>query len=155
MSFTRLHLPTMSSPLTNGHANGDAHKRPREEETDAVRTQVLAQASAVMARDVSDAAGSSTLLDLGITSVAAASLKNWMFRSLEAELSTYDLTHTPLAELYALVVAAQKVALGAVVPPAPDGVPPPPAEEPERIDIEPTAPRDCGPTESAVSRRPV
>ena len=87
----------MSSPLTNGHANGDAHKRPREEETDAVRTQVLAQASAVMARDVSDAAGSSTLLDLGITSVAAASLKNWMFRSLEAELSTYDLTHTPLA----------------------------------------------------------
>ena len=31
----------MSSPLTNGHANGDAHKRPREEETDAVRTQVL------------------------------------------------------------------------------------------------------------------
>ena len=82
------------------------------------------------------------------------SLKNWMFRSLEAELSTYDLTHTPLAELCALVVAAQKVALGAVVPPAPDGVPPPPAEEPERIDIEPTAPRDCGPTEGAVSRRP-
>jgi hypothetical protein len=63
-----------------------------------------------------------TLLDYGVTSAAGAGLRSYVFKQLEAELTTFELLTTPFVDLCRLIAAAQKrETMGATIPPMPAG----------------------------------
>lgn len=87
-------------------ANGVAgKKRPATSSQDALaalRATVVAQMadlSGKSAADIESAAVASpeaTVLELGLTSAQGVSLKGWVFKTLEAELTTFELLKQPL-----------------------------------------------------------
>ena len=122
-----------------------ASKRPHEdaEEVASVRALLLARMAELLeGRDVAEAAAASpeaTLLELGLTSATGMTLKGWVLRTLDAELTTFELLKQPLGEVVGMIAQARKAAAGVVLPGLVDPGSLPPMEEPERIISQPAA----------------
>ncbi len=122
----------MSEPRQNGELNGSAPKRARVAvrgaETADVEAQLIEQRAAMNAGDgdavtlaaalaKKDMGGSlPTLLEVGITSARAPALKGWIFKHLDAELTTFEVCKTPFDELLALIVAGRERDVGIKIP---------------------------------------
>ena len=98
-------------------------KRPRDDAVRQLEGKVLELVGGVTGKEsaeLSTAIGpgpvTPTLLELGVTSTTAASLRSRIFKELEAELSTHQLMTTPFDELLMLIAAAQKQEVGVSIP---------------------------------------
>ena len=60
-----------------------------------------------------------TLLELGLTSAAGVALKGWVLRSLDAELTTFQLLKQPLSVVVEAIDIAQRDDAGARIPELP------------------------------------
>jgi len=64
-----------------------------------------------------DAASSeATILDLGLTSAQAISLKGRVMRELEAEVTTFELLKQPLRDALDAIDKSRRAGVGAVIP---------------------------------------
>ena len=106
-------------------ATGKRGRAAEEAELKEIRERLLERVASVMhGGETSTAAAlepspSSTLLDLGVTSASAAALKGWVFKELEAEITTFELMKTPLNELFELIAQARTQEVGCFIPPVP------------------------------------
>ena len=138
-------MPDAARPESSGAAaaangapkremNGDdvphAAQRPRisepvSEETLAdIRKQLVEQLVTMGTfKDAAECAAaitsSSTLLQLGVSSAQGSSLRGWVYRRLEAEISTVDLLKTAVPDLLRLIACAQQQSVGVAMPPLP------------------------------------
>ena len=87
-------------------------KRPAssdESALSALRSQMIDQMAAFSGRsseELAAAAESSpqaTILELGLTSAQGITLKGWVFKQLEAELTTFQLLKQPLSDVIATI----------------------------------------------------
>lgn len=80
-----------------------------------VRAQVLAQMSQLSGKEVAElesavaAAPEATVLELGLTSAQGVTLKGWVFKTLEAELTTFQLLKQPLNLVIEAIGAALRL----------------------------------------------
>ena len=107
-SSALLQLRSQEKPLANmadaaADARGTKRAAPPSTTTlQRVRAQVLAQMSALSGKGVEElesaaaAAPEATVLELGLTSAQGVTLKGWVFKTLEAELTTFQLLKQPL-----------------------------------------------------------
>ena len=111
-----------------GVANGRGTKRaapPDEAVIASLREQLLDKMAALLAKPKEEmvaalaAAPSATVLELGLTSAMGIALKGWVFKELEAELTTFQLLKQPLIEAVE--------AIGGHISPFPARLPPPAA----------------------------
>ena len=99
------HTQTLLANMADAATDARGTKRAAPPSTTAlqrVRAQVLAQMSAVSGKGVEElesaaaAAPEATVLELGLTSAQGVTLKGWVFKTLEAELTTFQLLKQPL-----------------------------------------------------------
>jgi hypothetical protein len=70
-----------------------------------LRVQVLEQMSALSGKEATEldsaaaAAPEATVLELGLTSAQGVTLKGWVFKVLEAELTTFQLLKQPFSQV--------------------------------------------------------
>ena len=93
-----------------------------DDERRQLRSRVLGQMALITERTVAEladaaaASPTSTLLELGLTSAMGISLKGWVFKELEAELTTFQMLKQPLDDVVASIDNARREALGASIP---------------------------------------
>ena len=113
----------------NGHGDAD-QKRARvsspvaEEKLVEIRRQLVEQLVAMGTfKDAAECTAaltpSSTLLELGVSSAQGPSLRGWVYRRLEAGVSTIDLLKTAFPDLLRLIACAQQQSVGVAMPPLP------------------------------------
>ena len=80
------------------------------------------------------AAPSATIIELGLTSAMGIALKGWCFKTLEAELTTFELLKLPFDDVVLALEAARRQDIGARLPSL-DGAAPAPAHESDHLSM--------------------
>lgn len=112
-------------------ANGGSKRtRVDEEEVDELRTKIFDYLATILPSDPRetqepDALAKATMIDLGVTSTMAMGLKGFVFHTLAAELTNFQLMKSPIAELLELIVAQRKHDVGVTLPELQSAVPAP------------------------------
>ena len=80
------------------------------------------------------AAPSATIIELGLTSAMGIALKGWCFKTLEAELTTFELLKLPFDDVVLALEAARRQDIGARLPSL-DGAALAPAHESDHLSM--------------------
>lgn len=94
----------------------------------ALRAKVVEQLASVLDKSADEitaaiaAKPDAGVLELGLTSAQGISFKGWVFKQLEAELTTFQLLKQPFNVMIEAIDAAQREGVGATIPNLP--VPP-------------------------------
>ena len=89
-----------------------------------LRSQLLAKMASLLERPESELASAAlanptaTVLEIGLTSAMGIALKGWVFKELEAELTTFELLKSPLDGVVVAIEAARRQDVGAKLPSA-------------------------------------
>ena len=88
----------------------------------ALRSQLIAQMASLSDRDEAEVAAaveespSATVLELGLNSAMGIALKGWVFHTLEAELTTFELLKQPLEAVVLSIEGARRHETGVALP---------------------------------------
>ena len=105
-----------------------------------LRGQLIAKIASLLERTEEEiaaavaAAPSATILELGLTSAMGIALKGWCFKTLEAELTTFELLKLPFDDVVLALEAARRQDIGARLPSL-DGAAPAPAHESDLLSM--------------------
>ena len=87
-----------------------------------LRGQLIAKIASLLERTEEEIAAaaavapSATILELGLTSAMGIALKGWCFKTLEAELTTFELLKLPFDDVVLALEAARRQDIGARLP---------------------------------------
>ena len=87
-----------------------------------LRGQLIAKIASLLERTEEEIAAaaavapSATILELGLTSAMGIALKGWCFKTLEAELTTFELLKLPFDDVVLALEAARRQDIGARIP---------------------------------------
>jgi hypothetical protein len=121
MSFTNLihtlrrRAPIHLDPTMKRHLSDNA-------ELEVLRGQLIAKIASLLERTEEEIAAaaavapSATILELGLTSAMGIALKGWCFKTLEAELTTFELLKLPFDDVVLALEAARRQDIGARLP---------------------------------------
>ena len=88
----------------------------------ALRARLLARIASLLDRPEEDLREALTkqpsmsLMELGLTSAMGVALKGWVFKELEAELTSFELLKCPVNEVLLSIEAAQRQDVGVKLP---------------------------------------
>ncbi len=125
--------------MADAEGPGRGTKRPAEAEPgalQALRRQLLARMAFHLEREeasvvaAADEAPDATILELGLTSAAGLTLKGWVLRTLDADLTTFELLKQPLNDVVEAIHNAQSKDSGLALPA------PGPRPEPSAVGVE-------------------
>lgn len=91
-------------------------------ELEVLRGQLIAKIASLLERTEEEIAAaaavapSATILELGLTSAMGIALKGWCFKTLEAELTTFELLKLPFDDVVLALEAARRQDIGARLP---------------------------------------
>lgn len=105
-----------------------------------LRGQLIAKIASLLERTEEEIAAaaavapSATILELGLTSAMGIALKGWCFKTLEAELTTFELLKLPFDDVVLALEAARRQDIGARLPSL-DGAALAPAHESDHLSM--------------------